>query len=289
VASDRRFQVELKRSFIREGSDDEIWGDVQRLLLRVPPPLADEWRQRSLQHAEQAGGLPDESPATILPLLRDEVIYPGLTGSIQAGGLRSAAGAALDPRVAMPSDEDLPFLAGVVSTCLWFLDHDPALCHCLKSVFRFGVSPLAGDQRDRYVAELLRVWERARTSAIGQKALPSRRELKESLRAHLDLDEAFHSLVHQPLAAPGSWWGRLQSQARDILFQARDRAAQTGYPVHLQLLGGDFAEINRLAPDSLQIDDGVPGEVSACLRVWARIDGEELKGRVLYRSPQEGA
>jgi hypothetical protein len=57
--------------------------------------------------------------------------------------------------------------------------------------------------------------------------------------------------------------------------------------VHLQQLGGSFADINRLAPDSLQVDFGVPGEVCACLRVWARIDGEEFKGRVLYRSPRE--
>ena len=46
---------------------------------------------------------------------------------------------------------------------------------------------------------------------------------------------------------------------------------------------------SRLAPDSLQVDFGVPGEVAACLRVWARIDGEEIKGRVLYRPPREEA
>jgi hypothetical protein len=68
---------------------------------------------------------------------------------------------------------------------------------------------------------------------------------------------------------------------------ARDRAAAAGCHVHLQVLGGSFADINRLAPDSLEVDYGVPGEVAACLRVWARIDGEELKGRVLYRPPRE--
>jgi hypothetical protein len=57
--------------------------------------------------------------------------------------------------------------------------------------------------------------------------------------------------------------------------------------VHLQVLGGSFAEINHLAQDSLQVDFGVPGEVAVCLRVWARIGGEEIKGRVLYRSPRE--
>jgi hypothetical protein len=81
----------------------------------------------------------------------------------------------------------------------------------------------------------------------------------------------------------------LQAQAREALFQARDRAAAAGSHVHLQLLGGNFADINQLAPDSLEVDYGVPGEVTTCLRVWARIDGEELKGRVLYRPPREEA
>jgi hypothetical protein len=110
---------------------------------------------------------------------------------------------------------------------------------------------------------------------------------KEHLKALLDLDEALHSLVYQPPAAPDSWWARLLGQAREALFLARDRAVQAGIAVHLQSLGGNFADINRLAPDSLQVDCGVPGEVSACLRVWARIDDEELKGRVLYRSSEE--
>jgi hypothetical protein len=281
VAADPRLRGELDRSPIRQGSDENIWTDVQRLLLRVPAGLAEEWRRRSLKQAEQAGGQPDEPHTAIVPLARDEVIYLGLSGDVRAAGLRSAAGAALDPRVAAPADDGLRFLAGVTSTCLWFIEHDPHLGHCLKNVFRFGVSPLTGDQRDRYVAELLRLWERVRAGAAGL-------EWKERLKAHLDLDEALHSLVYQPPAAPDSWWGRLQSQARDALFQARDRAAQAGCTVHLQLLGGSFADINRLAPDSLQVDYGVPGEVSVCLRVWARIDGEELKGRVLFRSPQEG-
>src|SRR5262249_25304609 len=107
------------------------------------------------------------------------------------------------------------------------------------------------------------------------------------LKEHLDLDEGLHSLVYQPPADPTSWWGRLQAQVRDTLFQARDRAVRAGCQVHLQLLGGNFADINRLAPDSLQVDYGVPGGVVVCLRVWARIEGGERKGRVLYRPTGE--
>jgi hypothetical protein len=183
--------------------------------------------------------------------------------------------------VTPPDDETLRPLADAVSACLWLAEHDPTVRHGLKSVFRFGLAPLTGDQRERYNAELLRLWERVRAGA-GLNA-------KDRLKAHLDLDEAIHSLVHPPPAEAAPWWARLRGQARATLYAARDQAARSGSAAHLQELGGAFAEISRLAPDSLQVDFGVPGEVSACLRVWARVDGEELKGRALYRSPQEGA
>jgi hypothetical protein len=290
IAKDGRFHAELRCAPISEDSDDQIWNGVQRLLLRVPPPLAEEWRHRSQEFAAQAGGRLDEWAAVTLPLPWDEPLYPGLTGELRAAGLRAAPTAASDPRLGAvgrfskpshPDGEDLRVLASITSTCLWFVDHDPNLYHCLKSVFRFGMVPLTGEQRERYVAELLRRWERVRTASSQSQPL------KEYLKALLDLDEALHSLVYQPAAAPDSWWTRLQDQARQALFPARDRAIQAGGAVHFQLLGGNFADINRLAPDSLQVDFGVPGEVSACLRIWARIDGEELKGRVLYRSPEE--
>jgi hypothetical protein len=153
-------------------------------------------------------------------------------------------------------------------------------------VFRFGVTPLSGEQRERFTAELLRQWERLRGGTPGRQAA-GRQEWKDWLKAALDFDEAVHSLVYPPPAAPDPAWGRLQQQSRAVLFRLRDRAAQAGCPVHLQALGGSFAEISRLAPDSLQVDFGVPGEVCVCLRVWARLDGEELKGRVLYRAPRE--
>jgi hypothetical protein len=267
----------LQGRVLREGSDEEIWNEIQRLLLRTPADVAEEWRKRCMTLVSQLGARADFVRAEALPLGHDEVIYPGLSGSVEATGLRSALSCPLDPRVPEPPDGDLRFLAGVISACLWFSEHDPNLHHCLRSVFRFGVPRLSGDQQQRYLAELLRLWERVRAAAPGGHGPKGR----------LDLDEAVHSLVYQPPADPTSWWGRLQARARETLFQARDRAVQAGCQVHLQLLGGSFAEISRLAPDSLQVDYGVPGEVTVCLRVWARIEGEELKGRVLYRPPRE--
>jgi hypothetical protein len=286
VAADPRLREWLHKRPLREDSDEEIWNDIQLLLLRVPPALADEWQRRCLSHAEKAGALADETHAAVLSLERDERIFPGLTGTVQAQGLRSETGAPLDPRVTTPPEEDLRFLAGVASAWLWFIEQDPQLHHCLAGVFRFGLAALAGEQRERYVAELLRRWDRV---CAGAQTPSSRQGWKDRLKEHLDLDEALHSLVHTPPADPRSWWGQLCIEARDSLLRERDRAAQAGCPAHLQLLGGSFADINRLAPDSLQVDFGVPGEVAACLRVWARIDGEELKGRVLYRPPREEA
>jgi hypothetical protein len=200
---------------------------------------------------------------------------------------RPPASAALDPRVAAPDDPDLRTLAGIAAAHLWLAENDSRrLYHCLRSAFRFGLTPVKGEQRDRYVAEVLRLWERVR-SAWATPGVAGRQEWKARVKACLDFDEALHSLTYQPPASPDSWWGRLQDQAREVLLRIREQAIQTGCPVHLQLLGGPFADLSPLAPDSLQVDFGVPGEVSLCLRVWARVDGEELKGRVLYRSPQE--
>ena len=281
IAADLRFREMLHGSVLREGSDEAIWNDVQCLLLRVPNDLAEEWRSRFMTLVSQLGARADSVRTEALPLGYNGIIYPGLTGSVQATGLRSAMSAPLDPRVSAPPESDLHFLAGMISAYLWFVEHDPNLHHCLQGVFRFGVPRLTGDQSQRYLAELLRLWERVRVGSADGHGL------KERLKERLDLDEALHSLVYQPPADPASWWGRLQAQARETLFQARDRAVRAGCLVHLQLLGGSFADINRLAPDSLQVDYGVPGEVAACLRVWARIEGEELKGRVLYRPPRE--
>jgi hypothetical protein len=280
VAADPRLSAMLGGTPLRTGSDEEIWNDVQRLLLRAPPDLAEDWRQRSLALASQLGARADPTRVESLALGRDGVIYPGLTGTALATGLRSASAAALDPRVPA-ANGDLRFLAGVTSAWLWFSDHDPRLHHCLQGVFRFGVRPLSGEQRTRYQAELLRLWERVRLAPSKGAA--------QGLRERLDLDEALHSLVYQPPADAASWWGQLQAQARATLFSARDRAVQAGAHAHLQLLGGNFADVNRLAPGSLEVDYGVPGEVVVCLRVWARIAGEELKGRVLYRPPREEA
>ncbi|MGD1913044.1 MAG: hypothetical protein ACFB2X_20015 [Rivularia sp. (in: cyanobacteria)] len=106
-----------------------------------------------------------------------------------------------------------------------------------------------------------------------------------SLRARLDLDEAIHSLVYLPCVDRFSWWGKLQQEARRTLEAAVQQARQAGYQIQIRPLWGTYADIYSFSKDDLQIDiGGTPGEVSACLRVYAKINDEELRGRVLFRS-----
>jgi hypothetical protein len=237
------------RKALDEAPDDPGGADL-RDLLRELDPLVDR---------------PRVSPGPVLP--PDDV------------------GDGAEPSVTPPADDDLLPLAGVAAACLRLAGRDPRLCHCLRSVFRFGVTPLAGEQRERFTAELVRLWERLRSAVPPPSA--AKQGWKDCVKACLDFDEAVHSLVYRPPAGPDPALDRLQGQSREVLGRLRDRAVQAGCPVHLQALGGNFADISQLAPDSLQVDFGVPGEVSVCLRVWARLDGEEMKGRVLYRSPQD--
>src|SRR5262249_34707130 len=141
----------------RNGSDDDLWNEAHLLLLHVPVEVARKWHSEWEARARELGARTNGSQSAQVPLPRDEELYPGLDGAVQATGLRTSALAPLDPRIKAPSDGNLRFLASVVSTWIWFADHDPRLCHCLKSVFRFGITPQDDAQRERYQAELLRL------------------------------------------------------------------------------------------------------------------------------------
>jgi hypothetical protein len=284
VATDTLLRNELGDSLPCGGDDVTIWNEVQRRLLRVSPDLADAWRRRCREEALRNGAQPDDATVTALPVPQDRVLYPGLGGSIQALGLRTTASAPLDARVGARSDDaDVQTLAGLVSAALWFCTNDRDLHHSLQGVYRFGVVPMVGEQRDRYVDELLRRWRRVRDRPALPPPSATNHWLKEYLKERIELDEALHSMVYLPPAAPDSWWGWFQAQARLALFRARDRVIQSGCTARLQRLAGSFPAISDLSDDNLHVDHGTPGEVVACLRVYARIDGEEFRGRVLYR------
>jgi hypothetical protein len=167
-------------------------------------------------------------------------------------------------------------VAGVVSVCLRLLDADPLLHHALHSLYMFGVKPMTDDDRAAYAEELAQRFRRAAAEA----------DPVEGLVARLDLDEAIHSLVHRPPAERESWWGQVQQRARGTLDAAAEAARAAGHTVLLQALWGPYRTARSSSQNDLELDGGsaAPGEVLACLRVAARIDGRLLPGRVLYRS-----
>jgi hypothetical protein len=177
------------------------------------------------------------------------------------------------------NDGEIDLLAGVVSICLKFIELDLSLHHALKSVDRFGVRSLNDErEKSKYITALIDRFRRVQTTADNVDPVVA-------LRARLDLDEAIHSLVYLPCVDRYSWWGKLQQEARRTLDQVVEKTRDAGYHVQIRPLWGTYADVFNWSKDDLQIDiGGVRGEVSACLRVYAKINDEVLSGRVLFRS-----
>lgn len=267
---------------LQSTTDRDLWNKIQRFLLRVPESLANSWRERSQMLAQEAGTSADNFKLVELPFSRNELIYPGLngTGTVPASGLCWSASAPLDPRLTEGTLEgDLKFLADVVSTCLKFIELDSSLHHALKRVYRFGIQSLdSKPERDNYIATLIDCFQRA-------QAAEKTSEPVITLRTRLDLDEAVHSLVYLPPATRDSWWGKLQQESRRTLKNVAERARQAGCTVQIRALWGPFATVRDASRDNLPLKSGgKPGEVLACLRVYAKINEEVLPGRVLFRS-----
>lgn len=262
----------------RATGEAELWGELHRALLRLPEPLARSWRERAAAAAAEAGARVDEQNVEALPFASREVLWPALDGRIRAGGLGLAPDAPLSPRLrGRPEpDSELHLLAQVVTVCLKFIEIDGALHHGLRSVYQFGVIPLESSQRQNYESKLLDLFERA---------LAAEHDPVAALRARLDLDEAIHSLLYLPPAAPStSWWARLFYAARQTLDGAAARVRRSrGLKVQIQLLLGPYPDIQHLTSNSVGVNGaGPPGQVLVCLRPYAVIGDEVLKGRVVH-------
>lgn len=265
---------------IQSKTDEQLWLKIQFLLLRVPDNLAKSWQKRALEIAQQLGAKEDNRSIIKLPYNSEKMIFSGLTGAIQAKGLRFSPQVNIDPQVTSKAlAGDLDLLGRIVSTYLKLIELDPFLYHAFKSVDRFSVKPLTDDmQRSKYIKALIDCFQRVERAETSN-------DLILSLKARLNLDEAIHSLVHQPPAHQDSWWSKLQQEVRRTLITFTERVRQAGHDVHIRPLSGLYADVCKFSNDDLGLDrGGNPGEVLTCLRVYARIDQESFPGRVLYRS-----
>jgi hypothetical protein len=271
--SDSELSYYLGNSQLQSQTDSDLWNEIQRKLLRVPEDLAASWRQRTLDLAQEVGAIADNSNLYQLPFIRNEIIYPGLSGTIQTQGLTLYQQALSNSHTS-----DLP--AAFLFLYMNFIEIDPDLHHALKSVFSFDVISLQSkpEQRDQYIEALSDRFQRTQKAEKNTDAL-------SILRAWIDMDEAIHSLVFIPPAERYSWWGKLQHESRRILKKVADEAINAGNEVRIRQLSGLYADICALSKDDLQLDcGGIPGEVLTCLRVYARINQEESPGRVIFRS-----
>lgn len=280
LLTDKELSNYIGQYQFQSSHDANLWNEMQRLLLRVPEKLAHAWREYMLVEVSKLGIRENRQSLLLLPFTRYEYLYPGLIGKVRAAGLCLSDKADFDPRLMVKKQgEELDFLAGVVSTYLKFIELDSSLHHALKSVERFGIKSMSIElEKSKYIAALIDRFRRVQTTAYNPDPLIN-------LRARLDLDEAIHSLVYLPPCDRYSWWGKLQQEARRTLDPVVERVRHAGYQVQIRPLWGTYADIFNWSKDDLPLDfGGIPGEVSACLRVYAKINDEILTGRVIFRS-----
>lgn len=269
--------------------DSELWKEIQQKLLRLPNEIASSWQEKALKMAQEAQAERDDDTSNIvqLPFKDNENIYPGLKGTIQAKGLSLSENASLDSQILQGNkyedlSEELKLLVWLVSICISFIDREPDLHHALETVDKFDTRSLHSnpEQRKKYIEALKERFQRTLKAEESGDSLTV-------LKAWINIDEAIHSLVFVPPADSDSWWGKLQKLSRRILIgEIAKKAKDEGHDVRIQELLGVYADIHNLSSGydlPLKVG-GIPGEVQACLRVYARINQEKFPGRVIYRS-----
>ncbi len=86
-ATDPELNYYLGNSPLQSQIDSDLWNEIHRKLLRVPEDLATDWRQLALELVKEVGAVEDNSHLYQVPFIRDEIIYPGLSGTVSAKGL----------------------------------------------------------------------------------------------------------------------------------------------------------------------------------------------------------
>ncbi|MEM7725296.1 MAG: hypothetical protein AAF208_02860 [Cyanobacteria bacterium P01_A01_bin.45] len=289
LLSDKEILNHIGEYQMTSSNDVELWRELQSLLLRVPEKTALTWRKKLLKLASEVGAVENKLHLEQIPFIRTECLYPSLSGSVNVSGIMLSEQIEIDSRIPLISQlPHIQTLAKIISIYLKFIEKEPNLHHALKSVDRFGVKPLNSElEKSKYITALLERFRIVQVN-LNQEHLNQEHLNQDpiaSLRAHLDLDEAIHSLVYLPPADRYSWWGKLQQEARRTLDIPVEKARQNNHQVLIRPLWGIYADIHTYSKDDLRLDSGgIPGEVSASLRVYTKINNEVLPGRVIFRA-----
>src|SRR5260370_6440775 len=273
-----------------EGSKDgadAIWRALHLCLLRLPEQASAQWHGKTAALAAPAEStaeawrrLPGERQAPLVP------VRATVERTLAAEGVQTSPDAPVDDEVlaalgihgtgAHDRGSDAAELARLSSLLLALTALDENLVLCLESLLFQGSRRLDDKLRRLYRTDLLgRLREYARSepgSAAGLEAL-------------IEVDEAINSLTHRPPAAVGSWWDQVRQQSRRMVDRSVSALKTRGADVEVMPLSLRYRDVRDLTTgnDVASRSGGEPGDVLACLRLWARIGGKTIPGRVMYR------
>jgi hypothetical protein len=269
---------------------DDMWRGLHLSLLRLPEQAAARWRASlaTLAAAPQTESpgwhtLPGESEAVLVPL-RAAVTA---SGSPPPAGYRTSPQAPADEEVCHAlgfrsavtagPDADEAELARLGSLLLSLTELDENLVVCLESTLYQGSRRLDDELRQRYHEDLLGRLREYSRSAPG--SVPR-------FEALLDIDEAVNSLMHRPPPPPDSWWAQVRQQSRRMVDRSAGALRKAGADIEVMPLSLRYRDVRDLTNnnDVASRSGGEPGDVLACLRLWARVEGKTLPGRVMYRT-----
>jgi hypothetical protein len=268
-----------------------LWRWYHLALLRMPIARAGEWRLQAeeldiARHHKTAYEASDAHwlDLPLLPRQEEAVLLPPLTAAGVTGVRLSKAGTLADwaakaagldrlQRIAHSLTEQ----AAVMGTWIAQLaEMDDQLNHAVESLAVRDLRPLQSPrERQSYVDELARRLARA----ADQSAVPG-----EQLRAAVALDEALRSVIHVPPAADKSWWAMIGRTSERLVLALYQQLRGEGNDVSVEVPGAMYSEARRQTSNDIALGiGGEVGQVLADLRLWARIQGKEYRGRVVYR------
>lgn len=269
-----------------EESPEVIWKTCHLSLLRLPIQDARSWNERLLALAKDHGFRSHDAPPDRCPdLIGQPFSLPTLcspTGEVFSG-LQFSSLFDLPQEISpllqrsLPTTLDLQPWLQAATFALYLLEHDHTLHHALYSAYSFGMIQIDPQQRDIFKKHFL-----LRLQNTFNSKSPT-----EQMFSLWELDEAFHSLLHNPIAANKSGWDQFYKKTRDLLFQAKEELEkESNKNISLQELPSEYRTVyeKRLTEKDIAIQDGKPpGKVLSTLRVWMSLEGKTWLGRVIYR------
>jgi|GEM_PF-6802351 len=269
-----------------EESPEVIWKTCHLSLLRLPIQDARSWNERLLALAKEHGFRSHDAPSDRCPdLIGQPFSLPTLcspTGEVFSGLQFSSLfdhPQEISPLLerSLPTTLDLQPWLQAAALALYLLEHDHTLHHALYSAYSFGMIQIDPQQREIFKKHFL----------LRLQNIFNAKSSAEQMFSLWELDEAFHSLLHNPIAANKSGWDQFYKKTRDLLFQAKEHfEKESNKNISLQELPSEYRTVyeKRLTEKDIAIQDGKPpGKVLSTLRVWMNLEGKTWLGRVIYR------